>query len=304
MSKQKITPNLWFDGQAEEAVRFYVSCFEDGRIGNVSRYGKEGQEKHGKPEGEVMTMEFELFGRGFTALNGGPQFKINPSINFFVRCDTKEEVNKLWNQLIAGGEAMMPLDKYEWSEYYGWLNDRFGASWQIMLDDPENVQHKISPLFFFTGDVQGKAKEAHDFYLNVFKNSSSEGVARYEAPGEKIDGMVMHSQFLLEGQTFMAMDSGVENDFPFNEAVSLIIHCDNQDEVDYYWSRLLENGGVEQQCGWLKDQFGVSWQIIPRELSRLMSDPDKERAGRAMNAMLKMIKLDIEELKRAAEKAS
>jgi predicted 3-demethylubiquinone-9 3-methyltransferase (glyoxalase superfamily) len=160
---QPIKPCLWFDNQAEDAAKFYTSVFKDSRVIRVASYGKEGFEIHGRPEGSVMTVEFELNGQIFTALNGGPVFK-------------------------------------------------------------------------------------------------------------------------------------------FNEAVSFEIRCDSQEEVDYYWNKLTEGGDVNaQQCGWLKDKFGVSWQVVPQALYDLMSDPDPTKAGRVMNAMLQMKKIDVAGLQRAYE---
>lgn len=156
-----ITPCLWFDHHAEEAAQFYCSIFRNSRIGTISRYGKEGREIHGKPEGSAMTVQFEIDGQPFTALNGGPVFT-------------------------------------------------------------------------------------------------------------------------------------------FNEAVSFQIHCETQEEVDYYWERLSEGGDEEaQRCGWLKDKYGLSWQIIPRAMIELVSDPSSEKSQRAMKAMLQMKKIDMQELRRA-----
>ena len=160
-SVQRITPCLWFDDQAEAAAHFYISVFSDSRIIAVSRYGEAGHEIHGRPAGSVLTVDFELEGQRFTALNGGPMFK-------------------------------------------------------------------------------------------------------------------------------------------FNEAVSFQVGCDSQDEVDYYWDRLSEEGDVKaQQCGWLKDKFGVSWQVVPNILEKMLADPDKQKTERVMTALLRMKKLDIEALRRA-----
>jgi len=111
--------------------------------------------------------------------------------------------------------------------------------------------------------------------------------------------MVKHAQFKLEGQTFMAMDSAVENDFPFNEAISMIVKCASQKEVDYYCEKLLSGGGRDQQCGWLKDRFGVAWQIVPEKLDTLLNAPDKRRSERVMKAMLQMKKLDVDASQKA-----
>ena len=118
---QKITPCLWFDNEAEEAARFYVSIFRDARIGEISRYGKEGFETHGRPEGSVMVVAFEIEGQSFTALNGGPHFRFSPAISFQVPCDTQEEIDYYWEKLSAGGQI----------QQCGWVTDRFGVSWQI-----------------------------------------------------------------------------------------------------------------------------------------------------------------------------
>jgi predicted 3-demethylubiquinone-9 3-methyltransferase (glyoxalase superfamily) len=121
MASQKITPCLWFDSEAEDAARFYISVFEDARIGTISRYGEEGFEIHGRPEGSVMTVEFELAGQAFTALNGGSHFKFNEAISFQLPCETQKEIDHYWERLSAGGEV----------QQCGWLKDRFGVSWQI-----------------------------------------------------------------------------------------------------------------------------------------------------------------------------
>lgn len=121
---QKITPFLWFDTQAEDAAKYYVSIFKNSKIGTVSRYGKEGYEIHKQPEGRAMAVDFELDGQGFTALNGGPLFKFNESVSFQVHCETQEEVDYYWNALSAGGDPK--------AQQCGWLKDKYGLSWQVV----------------------------------------------------------------------------------------------------------------------------------------------------------------------------
>lgn len=157
---------------------------------------------------------------------------------------------------------------------------------------------KITPNLWFNG----KGEEAADFYISIFKNSSKQKVTYYTAEGQEIhrkpEGAVMTVEFMLEGQAFVALNGGPE--FKFTEAISFIINCDSQQEVDYYWEKLKEGGDPNsQQCGWLKDKFGLSWQVVPTILSELISDPDNEKARRTMRAMLQMKKLDIAELQRA-----
>jgi predicted 3-demethylubiquinone-9 3-methyltransferase (glyoxalase superfamily) len=145
---------------------------------------------------------------------------------------------------------------------------------------------KITPFLWFDGNAQ----DAIDFYTSVFRNARVDRLM----PGP--DGKLMGAAFQLEGQSFMALNGGPQ--FQFSPAISMYVHCESQEEVDYYWSRLGE-GGSFQPCGWLKDKFGLSWQVIPGELSRMLQDKDRARAGRAMQAMMKMSKIDIAALQAA-----
>ena len=180
MNKQ-ITTCLWFNTQAEEAANFYTSLFENSGIETISRYGKEGFEVHGQEEGTVLTVAFQLNGTLFTALNGGPQYQMNPSISFYVRCQTEAEVDFLWKSLLKDGSEMMPLDTYPWSEKYGWLNDRFGVSWQIALDQQTTNDQKITPALLFMGDQHALAEDAIAFYTSVFPGSGVDTMLRYTA---------------------------------------------------------------------------------------------------------------------------
>ena len=297
MNKQ-ITPCLWFDNQAEEAVTFYTSLFRNSKVGNISRYGKEGFEAHGQKEGTILTIEFEIEGQSFNALNGGPHYKFNPSVSFYVVCETEDEVNFIWKHLSERGTVMMPLDKYDWSGKYGWLNDRYGLSWQIALGKIEDTVQKFSPALLFMGKQHQLAEEAVHFYTSVFPDSSIKHILTYTADEKDTEGTVKHAQFSINNQTFMIMGSSMQHQFDFNEAVSFQVFCDTQSEIDFYWNKLTE-GGIEVQCGWLKDKYGVSWQIVPSILGELMSNPAK--AGNVMNAFLKMKKFDIAKLKAASE---
>ncbi len=301
-STQKIIPHLWFDGQAEEAVKFYTSLFKHSSTGAVTRYTKAGFEIHQQPEGQIMTIDFSLDGYKFIALNGGPYFKFTPAISFFVVCTTEAETDELWRQLSDGGMVMMPLDKYEWSDKYGWLSDRYGVSWQIAFGKLEDVGQKITPTLMYVGDQAGRAEEAITLYTSVFEDSSVVGILRYGPGGEDREGTVKHAQFKLDDEVFMAMDSAIPHAFNFNEAISLLVNCETQEEIDYYWDRLSEGGDPKAQvCGWLKDKFGVSWQIAPTELNDMIQDPDPAKLERVTNAYMKMKKFDITELRRAFE---
>jgi predicted 3-demethylubiquinone-9 3-methyltransferase (glyoxalase superfamily) len=153
---------------------------------------------------------------------------------------------------------------------------------------------KITPFLWF--DTQ--AEEAMNFYCSIFRNSKKGKVVRYGEVGPRNMGNVMTVSFELDGLEFTALNAGPQ--FKFTEAVSMYVNCDSQEEVDYYWDKLSE-GGTIQMCGWLKDKFGLSWQIIPSALPKLMSDPDRDKASRVMQAMLQMKKIDVAALEHAAE---
>ncbi len=296
---QKITPNLWFDGNAEDAVTRYTSLFDDAKIGTTSRYDEASANASGQPEGSVLTVEFTLEGQAFVALNGGPQFPFTPAISFIVNCPTRDEVDGLWAHLSDGGEQLMALDSYPFSDRYGWTTDEFGVSWQLIHVDgiPER---NIVPSLTFVGDRCGRAEEAIGFYTSVFDDAAVGDIARY-GPNQRPDaeGTVMFADFTLCGQRFAAMDSAREHGFDFNESISFVVDCTTQAEVDYFWEALTADGGEEGQCGWLEDRFGISWQIVPSALPELLQDEDAEKAARVMESMLGMKKLDIGTLEEA-----
>lgn len=292
---QKITPFLWFDNNAEEAAKFYISLFKDSKIGTITKYSEAGASAAGRPAGSVMTVAFQLEGYSFTAINGGPAFKINPSISFFLHSKDEKEIDKLWKELSKGGEALMELQKYDWSKKYGWVQDKFGVSWQLMLTE-EDVPQKIMPSLLFTGNVFGKAEEAMNFYTSVFKNTKVGGIYKYDQSVNA--NAVMYEDFTLEGNIFAAMDGMGEHKFKFNEAISFVVNCDTQKEIDYYWNKLSAVPQAEM-CGWLKDKFGVSWQIVPSKISELLSSKDSNKAQRVMQKVVQMKKLNIAELENA-----
>ncbi len=294
---QHIIPHLWFDKEAEEAATFYTSIFKNSKIGDTSRYTDAGKEIHKQEPGAVMTIEFELEGYKFIGLNAGPIFKFTPAISFFIRCATEAEVDDLYAKLVEGGSVLMPLQKWPFSEKYAWVADKYGLTWQIFLGDAD--QQKITPCLMYVGDQSGKAEEAMKLYTSLFPNSKIGDITRYPqgmAPDK--EGTVMHASFWLEQEEFMAMDSAQEHHFSFTEAISFLVHRDTQEELDALWEKLSAVPESEQ-CGWLKDKYGVSWQIVPSILGKLFSE--SKNADKLMEAMLSMKKLNIEELTRAAE---
>jgi predicted 3-demethylubiquinone-9 3-methyltransferase (glyoxalase superfamily) len=277
---EPIVPCLWFDGNARDAADFYARVFTDART--LSDNG--------------LTVELRVGDLDFLLLNGGPNFKINPSISFFYACRSAAEIDGLWSSLSEGGSALMELGEYPFARRYGWVADRYGVNWQLILRDGEPKQ-RVMPSLMFTGAACGRAEEAAKLYASVFEDAEIGNLSRY-GPGMEHDreGKLNYGELRLGGRWLTVMDSGFPHEFAFSEGVSLIVNCEDQAEVDRFWSRLSE-GGSEGRCGWLKDRFGLSWQVVPRILGKLMSDP--ARAGRVVDAFMKMGKLIIADLEKA-----
>ena len=298
---QTIIPHLWYDNEAREAAEFYTTLFPNSSITNVTTL-------HDTPSGDCDVVSFILWGYAFQAISAGPLFTFNPSISFMVNFDPSQDpeattrIDAVWAKLVEGGQVLMPLDTYPFSERYGWVQDKYGLSWQLILTNPEGEERPlIIPSLLFVGDVCGKAEEASDFYLSVFKNSKRGAIARYPAGMEPDqEGTVMFTDFQLAGQWFAAMDSARMHDFTFNEAISFMVRCDTQAEIDYYWDALSAVPEAEQ-CGWLKDKYGVSWQIVPTTMDAMMASGDQEQIARVTEAFLSMKKFDLAALTQAAE---
>ena len=288
---QKVTPFLWFDNQAEEAAKFYTSIFDNSGITTVTRYGEAGARASGRTKGSIMTVAFSLEGHDFAAINGGPVFQINPSISFFVSCDTPEEIDEIWDKLCKDGTVLMELAAYPFSEKFGWVKDKYGVTWQLMLG---GTAQKVTTFLTFTGEQYGKAEEAIKFYVSLFRNSKVLHIDRYRTGEGGREGTVKNARFSLDDIEFMAIDAEGDHQFSFNPAVSLVVNCKDQEELDFYWGKLTEGGDERaQQCGWLQDKFGVSWQVIPAGWDKLLNESNPEKAERLMEAVLKMKKLDM-----------
>jgi predicted 3-demethylubiquinone-9 3-methyltransferase (glyoxalase superfamily) len=291
---QGITPHLWFDTEAVEAARFYSGTFPDSRITDVVTLS-------GTPSGDVDTVTFELFGQRFMAISAGPLFRFNPSVSFAVACETVDEVDRYWERLTAGGSALMELGSYPFSERYGWTTDRYGLSWQVSLASDTGAGERITPTLLFVGDVRGRAEEAIGAYTSVFPDSGVDLVVPYGADAAPdAEGEIMYASFRLAGQRFAAMDSGLEHDFGFNEAVSFLVTCEDPDELDRYTDALSAVPEAER-CGWVEDRFGLSWQILPADLELMLSEGSDEQRARVTEAFLAMKRFDLTELRRASE---
>jgi predicted 3-demethylubiquinone-9 3-methyltransferase (glyoxalase superfamily) len=256
--------------------------------------------------GKVLTAVFQLDGLTFQALDGGPMFKMNPSVSFMVNFDPSnnpnaaQDLDTMWAMLSAGGTVRMPKQEYPFSRQYGWVQDRFGVNWQLILTNPDGEPRPhIIPSLMFTKEVSGKAQEAAVFYNSLFTNSKMGTVAPYPdgMPGG-VKGGVMFEDFMLDGQWFTAMDAGPEHDFRFNEAISFSIETADQEETDYFF-KSMSAVPESEQCGWLKDKYGLSWQVIPKRMGELLGSTDQEKSNKALRAMLQMKKIDIAGLEAA-----
>ena len=294
----KIVPHLWFDKEAREAAAFYTPLFPDSGIDSTAVI-------RNTPSGDCDLVSFHLAGQDFMAISAGPVFKFNPSISFILNFDPSQDkearrrLDATWNALVKGGQVMMELQEYPHSKRYGWLQDRYGVSWQLLLTDPSGERRPfIVPALMFTGKNAGRAEEAIQFYTSTFKDSRRGTTAHYPKAMESEKGGIMYADFQLEGQWFALMESRGPHAFTFNEALSLLVCCEDQKEIDGYWAKLSAMPEAEQ-CGWLKDKFGVSWQIAPKEMDEMLSKGTHAQVDRVTKAFLPMKKFDVAALRRA-----
>ncbi|REC50262.1 VOC family protein [Chryseobacterium pennipullorum] len=281
-----IFPCLWYDGDARQSAEFYCSVFG----GEITA-------------DTPVVMNIDLFGQRIMLLNGGPQFKKNPAISFMVICETEDEVQKYWDELLEGGMALMELGSYSWSSKYGWVQDKYGVTWQLFLGEKISDQ-RIVPTLMFIHQNNGKAKEAMELYTKTFPNSNIGNILEYGAGSEghgqtEPSENVQHGHFVIDQYSLFCMDNSYDHQFDFNEGISLVVMTDDQSQTDHYWNALTGDGGRESMCGWLKDKYGLSWQIVPKRLIQLMNDPDQERAYQVVQAMMKMQKIIIQDLEDA-----
>jgi len=293
---QKIIPFIWFETQALEAAQWYLKIFPESKIISNVKLPE-------TPSGEANALTLNLWGLEIQFLSAGKFFERNPSFSYIVACSTIEEVDNFWNRLSIGAEVLMPLGEYPFSKRYGWLKDQFGVSWQIMFDT-RKIQ-KITPSLMFTQEYAGKAEAAMNYYCEMFKAYGKKAgileghFARWGAnqPPEK-EGTISYARFHLDGNELVVMDSANKHDFKFNEMQTLVVSCEDQKEIDYFWKKISFVPEAEQ-CGWAKDQFGVSWQVVPRVMEEMMVKSTPEQMKRVVKAFLPMKKFDLKKLEEA-----
>jgi predicted 3-demethylubiquinone-9 3-methyltransferase (glyoxalase superfamily) len=281
LDNQRIYPCLWFNKEAREAVEYYSGIFSNFIALKQNEF--------------VST--FEINGCKFMAINGGPHYKMNPAVSYFVYCGGDQEIDRLYKALIHGGDIIMPLDKYAWSPRYACIIDKFGVSWHLDVEEINNSQ-KIVPTLLFVNEKNLMVGDAVEFYSTIFENSKILLKAPYPPNTGMPDDAILFAQYKLLNVVINSMSSTMHHDYDFTPGNSLVIECSHQDEIDYYWEKLGE-GGKYSRCGWLTDKFGLSWQIIPDFLTELTTDPIK--GPKVVEAFMQMTKFEIEPLLKAAE---
>lgn len=296
MKYQKIVPHLWFDKEAEAAAKWYTSIFPGSKI-----IGTDTLED--TPSGDVKQVVFDLMDYRFMAISAGPHATKNPSISFIVQVNKNntELIDKLYKRLKEGGKVLMPLDKYPFNDKYAWVEDKYGVSWQLWLREHRSGKNNIVPSLMFANHNKGNAKDAMQLYVDTFKKSEHLASMNYpEGMDPDTEDLIMHGEARLGTKRFAFTDSGHPHDFNFSEGISLLVKCDNQKEIDKYWDKLSAVPEAEE-CGWLKDEFGVSWQIVPKVMDDMFEQGTPEQLARVTQAFLKMKKFDIEKLEAAYE---
>lgn len=283
--KNNIFPCLWFDGNGREAANFYCETFSGAFSADAG-----------------VVINIDLFGQKFMILDAGPQFEKNASVSFMVICETEDEVNSYWQSLSEGGTVLMELGVYPWSKLYGWVRDQYGVTWQLYLGEQQGNQ-KIIPTLMFLHENNGRALEAMHLYTSIFPNSKLGQILKYgEGVGNEFHETaenVQHAHFEVDGYSFFCMDSSYDHKFDFSEGISIVVMTDDQHETDKLWNGLTADGGKESMCGWLKDRFGLSWQIVPKRLLELMNGSNPEKGAKVAQAMMQMQKIEIAEIESA-----
>ena len=289
---QYIVPSVWLNGTADEAATFYTDVFENATIVDRSTYPTEGLPDFQQDyAGKTLTFDLSIDGYRINFINAGGPFSPTPAISFILNFDpsvfpdAEDRLNRLWEMLVDGGKVLMPLGHYPFMERYGWLADRFGVCWQLALTNPDGAPRPfVTPQFLFVGE-QPQAEAAINKYIELF-----DGTRGVTNQNPEVPGALMYTDFQLAGQWFAATDGGPDHEFSFNEAISLQAFADDQAEIDRLWEAL-SAAPESEQCGWCKDEFGVSWQIVPTQIGELLQIPG------AYQRMMEMKKMDIDGLR-------
>lgn len=279
-----IFPCIWCHNNAKEMAAFYLSVFPDGKIVEENQY----------------FVTITINNQRVMLLNSGEGMDWihpNPSISLMYLTPSGNEVEGMYQQLIEGGKVLMPLDSYPFSDKYAWVEDRYGVSWQLYTGKAEDILQKLVPTLMFVAHNNGKAAEAIDYYTSLFPDSQKRGVLKYTGNEGETVGNIQHAEFMIGDYLLMIMDSSYPHAFNFSEGLSLVVETVDQGSIDYFWDRFISDGGEEGICGWLKDKYGVSWQIVTPDLDELIL-----RSPKALQVMQGMRKIDINILRDVAKR--
>lgn len=286
---QTIIPHLWYDTEAKEAVAFYVELF-GGKIDWTYTITD-------TPSGDSDLIQFQLGDMTLAAISAGPYFKLNESMSLMVNVASKDEVTRLYQALSEGGRVLMPLGEYPFSPYYVWLEDRFGLSWQLSYTPDLDKPYQFDICLLFSQEQVGLAQPMLDYYKDKLPQASV-GQLSYYGEGEAAveTAKLNYAELLVAGQKMIVMDHGYGGEASFNEAFSLMVYVDSQDELNFYYD-LLSAVPEAEMCGWVKDQFGISWQIVPRMLMEAYDTASPETVKAVNDAVLQMRRLDFDQIK-------
>lgn len=282
---QTIIPHLWYDTEAKEAVAFYIELF-GGKIDWTYTITD-------TPSGDSDLIQFQLGDMTLAAISAGPYFKLNESMSLMVNVANKDEVTRLYQALSEGGRVLMPLGEYSFSPYYVWLEDRFGLSWQLSYAPDLDKPYQFDICLLFSQEQVGLAQPMLDYYKDKLPQASV-GQLSYYGEGEAAveAAKLNYAELLVAGQKMIVMDHGYGGEASFNESFSLMVYVDSQDELNFYYD-LLSAVPEAEMCGWVKDQFGISWQIVPRILMEAYDTASPETVKAVNDAVLTMKRLDI-----------
>lgn len=295
---QRIVPHAWCNHTNEAAAELYCAALPNTSVISTVYYPTTGlNESQQSFAGEPVITELDVSGFRFALINAGDAFRPTPALNLMLNFDPAQmqdaeaQLRRTWNTFMqAGAKELMPLGEYDFSPLYAWVEDPYGVSWQLMLTNPAGEPRPfVIPSFLFCGPAQNQAQRAIETYMRVLPDSKMGNlVPWHEATGPAKAGSVLFADFQLCGQWFSAMDSGAETEFTFTPGMSLMLLCDTQEEIDAAWEQLSAVPESEQ-CGWLIDEFGVSWQIAPTHFQQLLQKPG------AFQNMMQMKKLIIDQ---------
>lgn len=292
---QKIIPHLWFDKEALEAVQLYTSLFPDSHMDWI-------HDLTDTPSGDAVLVQFQLANLTLAAISAGPYFKLNESTSLMVHFQNKDELNRIFEALSEAGRVLMPLGEYPFNSHYVWFEDRFGLSWQFFYSPENSRAVQLEICLLFSQKQVGQARSFLEKAQALFLNSQIGTVNHYqENEKQEAKALINYGELLLNQQRLVVMDHGFGGENSFNEAFSLMVYTDSQEETQRLYQQL-SHVPESEQCGWVKDEFGISWQIVPRPLMEAYENLPKDRMKQVNDAILTMKRLNYDEITELVKK--